>query len=108
MIPPCVYDPINRELRTVPAFFNDGAVYAGFVRAPGIAIGTAVAPGRVLGVLHWDNKTSVVLVAPEGCHGRIQGFGDLDEYRIHRGPSQVLLTLRPCQDAALGRSEAHG
>lgn len=92
---PCVYDPINRELRTVPSFFNNGKAYAGFVRARGVGVGAQVAPGQVLGSLYWIDGTTLPLVVPDGCHGEIESFGHVNEYRIHRRPSQVLLILRP-------------
>ncbi|MCG8417293.1 MAG: hypothetical protein MJE77_05030 [Proteobacteria bacterium] len=94
-IPPCIYDAVNHEIRTVPAFFNNGKVYAGFVRAEGLKIGAQVFPGQVLGALQWEDGTAEPLLAPPGCRGQIDRFGSIKEHRIHRRPSQALLILRP-------------
>ncbi|MCG8419954.1 MAG: hypothetical protein MJE77_18635 [Proteobacteria bacterium] len=91
---PCIYDSINGELRTVPAFFNNGKVYSGFTLARGIAVGTTVHPGQVLGTLQWDDGTASPLVVPDNCRGEIERFGTIRDHRVHRRPSQVFLIMR--------------
>ena len=94
MKPACVFDSINGELRTVPAYFKGAKVYSGFARAQNVAEGTFIRPGQVLGMLRWDDGSVTPLIAPANCRGRIERFGQIREALVHRRPSQVLLIVK--------------
>ena len=93
---PYIYDPVNRELRTVPEYFRTSEKeYLGFERAEDITLGSPIAPGKVLGAVHWDDGSVLHVVAPENCTGKVGGFGDLQGVCIDCRPSQVLMILDP-------------
>ena len=95
-IPMVTYDPINRELRTVPDFFaarNSSIELLSWRK--GIKKGTEIKENTELADIYWDDGTKDVLKAPTGCAGIIESTNRRIKYEIlHIPQPQWLLRLR--------------
>ncbi|HLK90037.1 MAG TPA: hypothetical protein VKZ18_09085 [Polyangia bacterium] len=86
-----VYEPINRELRNVVAFFAgklpDGMSWT-------VQSGQRIVPGATIGFWQWSDGTQTAIVAPPGCDGFPLDISDLVDYeQLGSEPSQLLLIL---------------
>jgi len=94
--PMVIYDPINRELRTVPDFFvarNSSMELLSWRK--GIKGGVKIKENTELADIFWDDGKKNVLKAPTGCAGIIQSTNRRILYEnLHIPPSQWLLRLK--------------
>ena len=94
--PMVTYDPINRELRTVPDFFAARNTSMELLSwCEGIKKGAKIKENVPLADIFWDDGTSEVLTAPPGCAGVIESTNRRILYEnLHKSPSQWLLRIR--------------
>jgi hypothetical protein len=89
--PSVTFDALNRELRSVVAFFA--------ARTPDTLQWTVrshvlIAPGTQLGVWLWSDGTQTAFVAPPGCSGYLADISDrVNCPLLGSSPSQFLLIL---------------
>src|SRR3990172_9267672 len=94
--PMVTYDPITREVRTVPDFFAARNTSMELLSwSKGIKKGVKIKENTELANIFWDDGTSEVLTAPPGCAGVIESTNRRILYEnLHIPPSQWLLRLR--------------
>jgi hypothetical protein len=70
---PVVYEPTNRELRTVPKYFQEEERAVQDVRwEEDVKVGVHIEPGRLLATVIFDAPPPEALCAPEACAGEIE------------------------------------
>ena len=85
---PVVYEPTNRELRTVPEYFEQQDRAVQDIRwEEDIDVGVWIMPGRLLAHIIFDSPPPEPVYAPEGCTGEIEW--------INRRISHEWLDVRP-------------
>jgi hypothetical protein len=89
------FDSEAGELRTIPAVIKNGARMMQMLNwAPGVECGADIEAGQILGKIHWSDGTNEDLLAPRGCTGRLlQVNKDIPYYKLHIGPSSVLIQV---------------
>lgn len=88
--PSVTFDPLTRELSSVPAFFS--------VRLPDglrwtIEGHEAITPGATIGYWHWEDGTESKIGAPDGCSGFLVDVNDRVRFDLMDVQSQELLVL---------------
>lgn len=68
---PVAYEPINRELKTVPGYFQEQDRTVQDVRWQE-DIGVQITPGRLLAHIIFEPPPPEPVYAPEGCTGEIE------------------------------------
>lgn len=89
-----LFDKINGELRTVTDYFASLQGFPMLRLVTGIKVGSRVKPGDNLLVLQLAGRPDMVIEAPPGCRGTINGLGKWSE-DMAVSPSKVLLYVHP-------------
>ncbi len=91
---PACFVPELLELRTVPRFFARRAVQLhSLVWQPGIDVGQSIQAGQLLAQVKFADGSSTDLLAPDGCTGVIDDFGELQRDEVPWPPSRLILLL---------------
>lgn len=70
---PVVYDPITRELRTVPKYFQEEERAVQDIRwEDDIRVGVRIEPGKLLAYIIFDAPPPEPMYAPDACEGEIE------------------------------------
>ena len=105
---PVVYDPVNRELRTVSDYFAEKEEEVLNIRwEDGIEEGAEVEPNQRLAHIIWDGADQEPIDAPPECAGVIVWINGQIEYEKLDLRPEPLLRLKASRRTTRRRSRRH-
>jgi len=90
---PVVFEPVNRELRTVTTYFPSSDSVAQIVWEASVRPNAQITTGQTLATIRWNSGRSAPIQAPAGCDGRVTYQNGAVQYEFLSIQAQTLLRL---------------